>query len=153
MIGIVYFILAICYRMVTMTFESAITIILTALAVMLALLAIGIAALAIWGYAGLRDSVKDAATKHVTESMQEKLQEYPEASELRALVSKMETGLGFLNQIQNQIVTSPASNSVATASKSSIKISQYPGEETQNASDSTTPTASDSGPNNSQASD
>jgi hypothetical protein len=145
MIKVIYEITYICYRLVTMSFESAITIILTALAVMLALLAIGIAVLAIWGYAGLRDSVKDAATKHVTEAMGKKLREYPEAAELVALVRKMEMGLGALNQIQNQLVTSPVSNSIATASNSSVKINKYPGEENANASNpSTLPT--DTGP-------
>jgi len=52
-----------------MSFESAITIILTALAVMLAVVTIGIAGLAIWGYFGIRDSVKEMATKKVDDGV------------------------------------------------------------------------------------
>lgn len=52
-----------------MSFESAITIILTALGVMLAIVTLGIAGLAIWGYFGIRDSVKEMGTKKVDEAI------------------------------------------------------------------------------------
>lgn len=137
-----------------MSFESAITIILTALAVMLALFAIGVAIMAVWGYYGFKDFVRDAAKKHVESAMDMKMKEYPEGAKVWEVLQAMVERTRALDRLQPQVVTSLETNSVAPASNIGIKqLNQYPGEETQNASNSTTPTAVDPRPDNSESSD
>jgi hypothetical protein len=135
-----------------MSFESAITIILTALAVMLAIMAIAIGVAAIWGYSGIKDTVKDAATKQVQAAMIVKLKEYPEAAEILDLLQRLKTGVEFMDQMQSEIIASPESNTVENASNHVIKgvatkaspVAQeniaeaepYPGEEQPNVSNS-----------------
>jgi hypothetical protein len=135
-----------------MSFESAITIILTALAVMLAIMAIVLGVAAIWGYSGIRDTVKDIATKKVDDAMLLKLKEYPAAAEILDLLQRLKTGVEFMDQMQGQIILSPAPNTVENASKYAIKgdvptvfpvgqepiaeAEPYPGEDKPNASSS-----------------
>jgi hypothetical protein len=149
MVEVLYYLIRMVYAILTMSYEGFVTILLTAIAVMLAILALGIGILAIWGYVGLRDSVKEAATKHVTMAMDLKLKEYPPASALVELVTRMEAGLGSLEIIQKQIVSKPESKEVAKTSNSAVQeekakvgtdvtpIAKYPGEEQQNANAST----------------
>jgi Na+-transporting methylmalonyl-CoA/oxaloacetate decarboxylase gamma subunit len=136
-----------------MSFESAIIIILTALAIMLAILAIGIAVMAIWGYAGFKDFVREAAKKHVAEAMTTKMKEYPEGARVLEAMQQLIVKTDLLEKLQNQLVTAPASKNIESASKSTIQgtaegkatvtaagtvlasIEPYPGEEPKNASD------------------
>jgi hypothetical protein len=128
-----------------MSYESAITIILTALAVMLAVVTLGIAALAIWGYIGLRDSLKETAAKRVDEAMMEALKKYPAAADMLKMMQRLGEQADFLDQVRNQIVIAPDPKIVETASKHSVQgvsaetplesvdqqitpIAKYPGE-------------------------
>lgn len=134
-----------------MPYESAITIILTALAVMLAVVTLGIAGLAIWGYFGIRDSVKDMATKKVDEAMQTVLKEYPPAADILKVLQHLGEQADLMDAIRNQVVTAPDPKLVATASKPVVQeerpetplesvaqqvtpIEKYPGEEGNDAS-------------------
>ncbi len=134
-----------------MPYESAITIILTALAVMLAVVTLGIAGLAIWGYFGIRDSVKDMATKKVDEAMQTVLKEYPPAADILKVLRRLGEQADLMDAIRNQVVTAPDPKLVATASKPVVQeerpetplesvaqqvtpIEKYPGEEGNDAS-------------------
>jgi hypothetical protein len=129
-----------------MSFESAITIILTALAVMLAVVTLGIGALAIWGYLGIRDSVRDMAGKRVDEALKETLRKYPDAAEIIRTMELVKAQADLLDQLRNQAVTAPEPKSVAIASKPVVQgevgetplesieqqatpIAKYPGEE------------------------
>ena len=133
-----------------MSFESAITIILTALGVMLAVLAIGIAVAAIWGYAGFKEFVREAAKTHVGEAMAIKMKEYPEGAKILDAMRQLVQRADVLEQLQNQLVTTPEPKSVETPSNNAVQIDKYPGEVQPNASDPRT--TADAGPNNSQTS-
>ena len=105
-----------------MSFESAITIILTALGIMLAVVTLGIAALAIWGYFGIRDSVKEMATKKVEEAMSEALQKYPDAGRMLNALKRLEQQAEFWDQLRNKAVTGGGEPLVLeTASKPVVK--------------------------------
>jgi hypothetical protein len=99
--------------------------------------------------------------------MQVKLKEYPEAADMLDLAQRLRSRLDFLDQIQNQIVISPAPRDVETASKTGIKeeakesgevlpvpeadirpVEPYPGEEEPDASSDGSPKI-DPGSNNS----
>jgi hypothetical protein len=129
-----------------MSFESAITIILTALGVMLAVVTLGIAGLAIWGYFGIRDSVKEMASKKVDEAVKEALNQYPDAADMLKVLKRLQEQANFLDQMRNQAVTVTEPKAVETTSKPVIKeavaetplesiekqatpIAKYPGEE------------------------
>jgi hypothetical protein len=129
-----------------MSFESAITIILTALGVMLAIVTLGIGGLAIWGYFGIRDSVKEMATKRVDEAMALAMKKYPDAADMLRVLERLRGQADFLDQVRNQAVTAPDPKLVAPASKPDIQevvaetplesvrlqvtpIAKYPGEE------------------------
>ncbi len=135
-----------------MSFEGAITIILTALAVMLAVVTLGIAALAIWGYVGLRDSLKETAAKRVDEAMKEALKKYPDAADMLKTMQRLRDQADFLDQVRNQVVTAPEPKVVETASKHGVQggivetplesvdqqatpIAKYPGEGSKDARD------------------
>jgi hypothetical protein len=139
-----------------MSFESAITIILTALAVILAAVTLGIGVLAIWGYFGIRDSVKDMATKKVDNAMAEALNKYPAAADMFRILKRLQDQADLRDQLRNQVVTSPDPKSVAIASKPVVQeepaetplesvsqqvtpIEKYPGEEGKDASGSGKP--------------
>jgi hypothetical protein len=105
-----------------MSFESAITIILTALAVMLAVVTIGIAALAIWGYIGLRDSLKEIAASRVDEAMKEALKKYPDAADMLKTLQRLRDQADFMDQVRNQVVTAPDPKILESASKTSVQV-------------------------------
>jgi hypothetical protein len=136
-----------------MSFESAITIILTALGVMLAVVTLGIGGLAIWGYFGIRDSVKDMATKKVDDAMAEALKKYPAAADMFKILQRLRDQADLMDQLRNQVVTSPDPKSVAITSKPVVQgeqpetplesvsqqvtpIEKYPGQEGKDASGS-----------------
>jgi hypothetical protein len=137
MLEVLRLLLTLAVTILSMSFESAITIILTALAVMLAALAIGIGVVAVWGYIGLRDSVKAAAEEHVAKTMREKLKDYPEAAEFIRLKTEIQQQLALASQL-----TSPATEKVAPASNNEVQeqpqiaevAPKYPGEEEPDAS-------------------
>jgi hypothetical protein len=104
-----------------MSFESAITIILTALGVMLAVVTLGIAALAIWGYFGIRDSVKEMASKKVDEAMAEALKKYPVAADMLRIMKRLGDQADFLDQMRNQSVTAQEPKFVEMASKPDVQ--------------------------------
>ncbi|MGA7220840.1 MAG: hypothetical protein WBX38_21170 [Candidatus Sulfotelmatobacter sp.] len=125
---------------------TALTLVLAALSALLTVLAIIIGVAAVWGYIGLRDSVKEMASKKVDEAMKLKLKEYPASADMVALVRRLERYANFLDVIQNQVITAPDPKSVAIASKPVIQgeipdtplesvdqqvtpIQKYPGEE------------------------
>src|ERR1017187_3167881 len=85
-----------------MSFETSITIILTALAVMLAVVTLGIGGLAIWGYFGIRDSVKDMATKRVDEAIKEALKKYPDTADLVSKMERLREQAEFWDRMRNQ---------------------------------------------------
>lgn len=131
---------------------TSLTLVLAALAVLLTGLAIIIAVAAVWGYIGVRDSVKEMASKKVDEAMILKLKEYPAGADIVALLRRLEKYAGFLDAVQNQVITAPDPRSVAIASKPSVQgslpetplesvdqqvtpIEKYPGEEDGDASD------------------
>lgn len=126
----------IAYRTATMSFESAITIILTALAVMLAVLAIGIAVLAIMGYAGFKEMVKDAVGEQVDVAMTAKLQEYPQGAEIRALIDELKAQAALMGKIG---ISPETDNQTAASNRSREPAAQmYPGEEPPNVDNATT---------------
>jgi hypothetical protein len=167
MFQLIYLVVYTVYAIATMSYESAITIILTALAVMLALVTIGIAGLAVWGYIGLRDSVKEAAAQHVVKTMELKLQEYPKAAGFVKLMAEMKAGVAYIDQLKNQVVADAEPKDVVNASKDVVQphaaqsekksqqvsvIEKYPGEESLDASSSSPtsgPVKIDPGPDNS----
>ena len=104
-----------------MSFETAITIILTALAVMLAVVTIGIGGLAVWGYFGIRDSVKDMAEKKVDEAMKEALKKYPDAADMLRTMQRLAAQADFLDQVRNRVVTSPDPKALETASNLDVQ--------------------------------
>jgi hypothetical protein len=121
--------------------------------VLLTVLAIIIGIAAIWGYVGLRDSVKEMASRKVDEAMTLKLKEYPASADMVALVRRLEKYASFLDAVQSQVITAPDPKSVAIASKPDIQgkvpetplesvdqqvtpIEKYPGEEGSDAGDS-----------------
>jgi hypothetical protein len=125
---------------------TSLTLVLAALAALLTVLAIIIGLAAVWGYVGLRDSVKEMASNKVDEAMKLKLKEYPASADMVALVRRLERYATFLDVIQNQVITAPDPKSVAIASKPDIQgevpetplesvdqqvtpIEKYPGEE------------------------
>jgi hypothetical protein len=135
---------------------TSLTLVLAALAALLTVLAIMIGIAAIWGYIGLRDSLKEMASKKVDEAMILKLKEYPDSANMVALVRRLERYAVFLDAVQNQVVTAPDPKSVAIASKPDVQgtrpetplesidqqvtpIEKYPGEEGGDASDSGKP--------------
>jgi hypothetical protein len=136
----------------TMTFESAIVIILTALGVMLTALAIMIGMAAIWGYRGISDSVTGAATKHVTETMGRLMSAYPPPEQLTAIVARIQTSMDLMELLRKQVLMSvPPKEEVEPASNASVQLPSYPGGPRDVSSPPTDPggATSDTGPNNS----
>ncbi|MGB8064806.1 MAG: hypothetical protein WCF26_23175 [Candidatus Sulfotelmatobacter sp.] len=84
---------------------------------MLAVVTLGIAGLAIWGYFGIRDSVKEMASKKVDEAVREALEKYPAAADILEITERLRTQADLLDQMRNQSVTAPEPKSVEMASK------------------------------------
>jgi hypothetical protein len=105
---------------VTVDPVTSLTLVLAALAVLLTVLAIIMGIAAIWGYVGLRDSVKEMASKKVDEAMTLKLKEYPASADMVALVRRLEKYASFLDTVQSQVITAPDPKLVAIASKPDI---------------------------------
>jgi len=141
-----------------MSFESAITIILTALAVMLAVVTLGVGGLAIWGYFGIRDYVKEMATKKVDEALPVALNKYPNAADMIRVLQRLTDQADLMDQLRNQVVTTPDPKLVANASKTVVQlegaetplesvaqqvtpIDKYPGEEGKSDGDSSSGTS------------
>jgi hypothetical protein len=142
MLDAIRLILLTIYAIATMSFESAITIILAALAALLTALAIIIGLGAIWGWAG----IKEAASKAATDAMNRRMKEYPEPERMLELMSRMEEVLGSWESIQNQLVTGFAAEPVATASNAGVQqettvAPPYPGQEVKNVSPTSSSTA------------
>jgi hypothetical protein len=131
---------------------TSLTLVLAALAALLTVMAIIIGLAAVWGYFGIRDSVKEMAAKKVDEAMKEALQKYPKAADMLKTMQRLRDQADFLDQVRNQVLTAPEPKIVATASKSDVQrevpetplesvdqqvtpIKKYPGEEDGNASD------------------
>lgn len=130
-------ILLILYKIVSMSFESAIVIILTALTAFLAALAIVIGVFAIFGYVSIKEGVTLATEKKVTMAMDLKMKAYPDPVEMAELKERMEFAIGSWEQMRNQIVTDTAPKEVAAASNIGVQqetkvAPQYPGQEVQN---------------------
>jgi hypothetical protein len=134
-----------------MSFESAIVIILTALAVMLAALAIMIGMAAIWGYRGISDSVTEAATKHMTETMGRLMSGYPPPEQLTAIVARIQTSMDLMEVLRKQILMPVGPKEIEPASKDSVELPPYPGgaKDVSSEPTSASPAAGDSGANNS----
>jgi hypothetical protein len=108
MLEVIREIIWIWYKIVTMSYESAVTIILAAVTVMLAAIGLMIGIIAIWGFGEMRNFLRTAAERHVTRVMEEKLGEYPKPDEL-------------LEMYKKQLVIDTGANSVATASNSEVQ--------------------------------
>ncbi|MGH9743742.1 MAG: hypothetical protein ACRD51_15465 [Candidatus Acidiferrum sp.] len=135
--------LLVVYKVLTMSYEGFVGIMLTALGVMLAILTIIIAVLALFGNAGFKDWVKDAVAKAVDPIMEKKLKEYPDAAQYIVLYRDMQDRLAAWDGIQNTIVSQPASASSSKPSNTpeetkepkesaETPVTPYPGEEQQN---------------------
>jgi len=141
-----------------MSYEGFVTILLTVVLVVLAVLTIIVAIVAIVGWAGFKDHVKSTVKELVSPAMEEKLKEYPDAAKYIELLQRIEGHLFFLGSVQSQIVSPPASKSVAASSNTAVQeekakpvpvpqpvtpIEQYPGEEQPNANPESAPPADD----------
>jgi hypothetical protein len=132
---------------------TSLTLILAALGALLTILAIIIGIAAIWGYFGIRDSVKEMATKKVDDAMAEALKKYPASADMFKILQRLRDQADLMDQLRNQVVTTPDPKSVAIASKPVVQgerpetplesvsqqvtpIEKYPGEEGKNASGS-----------------
>ena len=130
--------LLIVYKVLTMSFEGFVAIMLTALGIMLAVLAIGLAIAAIWGWG----EIKSTAAKAATGAIEKVMAEYPAPGRMLELASRMEEILGSWDNIQDKLVSGNAANQVAPASNTGVQqqapvAPPYPGEEAQNVSPAT----------------
>jgi hypothetical protein len=127
---------------------ASLTLVLAALAALLAVMTIIIGIAAVWGYFGIRDSVKDMAIKKVDDAMKEALEKYPNAADMLKTMQRLRDQADFLDQVRNQVVTAPEPKIVETASKQGVQrdiaetplesveqqvtpIAKYPGEESK----------------------
>jgi hypothetical protein len=134
----------------TWSHDAYLSVMLTALGVMVATFGIMVGLAAIWGYAGLRDSLREMAVKQVDQAMAEGLKKYPDASDILSVLKRLQDHADLLDQMRNQAVTErPEAKTVETASKASVQeevagapatpldsveqqttpIEKYPGEE------------------------
>jgi len=138
----------------TFSYDSYLSIMLTALGVMVATFAILVGLAAIWGYAGLKDHLRDIAAKQVSAATEDALKKYPNSADMFKVLQRLKDQADLNDALRNQAVTIPDPKSVATASKSVVQgerseiplesadqqvtqIEKYPGEEdTPNASNS-----------------
>jgi len=116
-----------------MSYESLVTIVLAAFAVILAALTLGIGLFAIWGYAGLKESVRDAvikmATQTVTEKMELQLKAYPSAVEVQEIWQKINERADALGSLQSRVMASNTQAAVEGPPAPGIAIKPYPGGE------------------------
>jgi hypothetical protein len=128
-----------------LNYDVYLSIMLTALGVMIATFAILVGLAAIWGYAGLKDYLREMAVKQVDAAVQDTLKKYPAAADMIDALNQFRQQQEVLDQLRNQAVTVPEPKLVATASKPDIKgvdatplesiekqatpIALYPGEE------------------------
>jgi hypothetical protein len=135
MVRAIYYAIFAVYAIATMSFESAIMIVLAALTAFLAALAIVIGVVAIFGYVSIKEGVTLAADKKVTAAMDLKMAAYPDPLEMADLKERMEFAIGAWEQLQNQIVTDPVTKDVTAASNVTVQqetkvAPQYPQEGT-----------------------
>jgi|ERR1039458_3049100 hypothetical protein len=129
-----------------LSYDSYLSIMLTALGVMVATFAILVGLAAIWGYAGLKDYVREIAITKVDVAVQEALKKYPNSADMFSTLKRLREHAEFLDEIRNKVVTAPEPKTVANASKSIVQeevaetplesiekqatpIAKYPGEE------------------------
>jgi hypothetical protein len=129
-----------------LNYDVYLSIMLTALGVMIATFAILVGLAAIWGYAGLRDYLREMAVRQVDAAVQESLKKYPAAADMIDALNQAKKQVEIWDQLRNQAVTAPEPKSVAIASKRSVQggvgetplesvekqatpIAKYPGEE------------------------
>jgi hypothetical protein len=130
---------------------TLLTLVLAALGVLLTALAIMIGVAAIWGYVGMRDSVKEMAEKRVDLAMKDVLEKYPPAADMLRMMDRIQAQLELWDRVRNQTVTDPAPNAVEMSSNNVVEvkhaetplesinqqvtpIAKYPGEEKADAS-------------------
>lgn len=130
----------------SLSYDAYLSIMLTALGVMVATFAILVGLAAIWGYAGLKDYIREIAIKKVDKAVQDRLKKYPAAADVLSTLEQLRKHAEFWDEMRNQVVTGPEPKSVATASKTVVQegiaetplesiegqatpIAEYPGEE------------------------
>jgi len=101
---------------------TSLTLVLAALAALLTVMTIMIGLAAVWGYFGIRDSVKDMATKKVDEAMTQALQKYPAAADMLRIMQRMNAQADVLDELRNQVVTATDPKSVESASKHGVQV-------------------------------
>ena len=134
----------------TLNYDAYLTIMIMALGVMVAVFAIFVGLAAVWGYTGLKDVVRDMASREVKESISLTLKEYPSGGEIVELFQSLKTKADALDVLQNLLVTPLSAKTLEKASKPGIKeavasvappesteqqasgIESYPGEEQAN---------------------
>jgi hypothetical protein len=133
---------------------TSLTLVLAALTALLTVMAIIIGIAAVFGYFGIRDSVKDMAQKRVDQAVTEALNKYPDSAVMFKVLDRLSKQADFWDQARNQAVTAPEPKSVENSSKPDITgdeesvlpvesmgrqvtpIEPYPGEEPEDASSS-----------------
>jgi hypothetical protein len=128
------------------SFDAYLSIMLTALGVMVATFAILVGLAAIWGYAGLKDYLREMAQKQVDDAIQSTLKKYPEGADIFKALERLKQQADLLDQLRIQSVTGSEPKNVANASKPIVEegvvetplesiekqatpIAKYPGEE------------------------
>lgn len=104
-----------------LSYDVYVSIMLTALGVMIGTFAVVLALAAIWGYAGLKDSLREMAVKQVDAAMQDALKKYPPAADMFKALNEMRERKELYDRLRNQAVTAIEPKSVETASKPVIK--------------------------------
>ncbi len=99
------------------TYIDFLTVTLTAVCAILAALAIIIAIAAIWGYAGIKKELTEAVAKRAEESLEKKLNEYPDAREFIDLLDNLRSLHENQKRLSGQLVSKSASKSAPGASK------------------------------------
>ncbi len=149
-LGVMYFKIATLPMGPSLSNDAYLSIMLTAVGVIVATFAIFVGLAAIWGYAGLKDTVRDMATKEVDKAVKNVLKKYPPAADMLRVMKRLQDQADLLDQLRNQAATErPEAKTVAPASKASVQggvaggpatpldsieqqttpIEEYPGEE------------------------
>lgn len=90
-----------------LSYDAYLSIMLTALGVMVATFAILVGLAAIWGYAGLKDYIREIAIKKVDHAVQEALKKYPAAADVLSTLEQLRKHAQFWDDITNKVVTGP----------------------------------------------